>query len=51
MKEDIYDSGYIDELVENDEIDSKEAGIMFWYDKEMETERISEIDDIELLMY
>jgi len=51
MNEDIYDKQYINELVENDEIDSKEAGIMYWYDTEIETELVRDEDDVEALMY
>jgi len=32
MKPTIYDSEYVDELVENDEISSEEAGFMLHYD-------------------
>jgi len=33
MRPTIYDTTYVDELVENDEISPQEAGFMYWYDQ------------------
>ena len=35
MKEDIYDTEYLEELIDEDRITAQEAGLMFWYDRSL----------------
>ena len=36
MAEDVYDSDYIDTMMDNDELSPSEHGIMHWYDDDGE---------------
>jgi hypothetical protein len=35
MEENIYDNEYLEEMTQRDQIDTRELGLMYWYDQDL----------------